>query len=383
MESTTPTPEQGKAYQALAIEAALRIGLLAGLLIWCFNILRPFVGPIVWGGVIATAAYPLFVGFRERLLGGRNAVAATLFTLIALALLLAPTIELGQSMFESAGRLAAQLQSGDFSVPAPPARVQEWPLIGEPLYAAWHLASVNLQGGLSAAAPQLKQLATWLLGAAAGVGADILKFVFAIVLSGVFLANAETVVAVLQRLALRLVGDQGADFAHLAGSTVRGVAQGVLGVAFIQGFAAGIGMLVMGIPAAGLWALLVLVLAIVQLPALLVLGPVIAYAFSTHDTVPAVLFAVWSLLVGFSDSLLKPMLLGRGSTVPMMVIFIGAIGGFMLSGIVGLFTGAVVFVLGYTLIHSWLEPDQPDAVRSAPGAGALPGQAERHHDNNA
>ncbi len=108
-------------------------------------------------------------------------------------------------------------------------------------------------------------------------------------------------------------------------------------------------------PAAGLWALLVLLLAVVQIPTLLVLGPIIVYVFATGSTVIAVFFAVWSTAVGLSDNVLKPLLLGRGVDVPMLVILMGAIGGFILQGIIGLFVGAVVLAVGFTLFRAWLE----------------------------
>jgi predicted PurR-regulated permease PerM len=134
---------------------------------------------------------------------------------------------------------------------------------------------------------------------------------------------------------------------------------GVLGIAFIQAFAGGLGMVIIGIPGAGLWALFILVLAIAQLPPLLVLLPAIIYVFSTNDnTTAAVIFTVWSLIVSFSDTFLKPMLLGRGVNVPMLVILLGAIGGMISAGIVGLFVGAVVLALGYTLFQDWLNVDE-------------------------
>jgi predicted PurR-regulated permease PerM len=133
----------------------------------------------------------------------------------------------------------------------------------------------------------------------------------------------------------------------------------------IQALLASLGLLVVGVPGAGLWALLVLILAIVQLPTILVLGPIIVYVFSTSTTVAAVVFAIWSILVGISDAFLKPLLMGRGVDVPMLVIFIGAIGGFMTSGIIGLFIGAIILALGYKLYLIWLEQDtQPDAEPS-------------------
>ena len=104
-----------------------------------------------------------------------------------------------------------------------------------------------------------------------------------------------------------------------------------------------------GVPYAGIWSLLVLFLAIVQLPTIIILGPIIVYVFTITSTVPAVLFMIWSLLVGVSDSFLKPLLLGRGLETPMLVILLGAIGGMILSGIIGLFVGAVVLAVGYEL----------------------------------
>ena len=137
-------------------------------------------------------------------------------------------------------------------------------------------------------------------------------------------------------------------------ATIRSVARGILGVALIQSLLAGLGFLVIGVPAAGLWALLCLLLAVVQIGILPVLIPVLVYVFSTADTLPAVMFLLWSIFVGGLDNVLKPILLGRGVNVPMAVIFVGAIGGFLLSGIIGLFVGSVILVLGYQVFLVWL-----------------------------
>lgn len=153
---------------------------------------------------------------------------------------------------------------------------------------------------------------------------------------------------------------------ELAVATVRSVTLGILGVALIQTLLASLGFLLVGVPGAGLWALLVLILAIIQLPTIIILGPIIIYVFTTSSTIVAVLFAIWSILVGISDAFLKPLLMGRGVDVPMLVVFIGAIGGFMTSGIIGLFVGAIILALGYKLFSLWLDPDaQPDKEPSS------------------
>jgi predicted PurR-regulated permease PerM len=194
-----------------------------------------------------------------------------------------------------------------------------------------------------------------LLSTAAGAGIGILQFVISIIIAGVILANAVGFGAFLKALARRLMGNRGEEFTMLASKTVRSVAQGVLGVALIQSLLAGVGLLAAGVPGAGLWALLVLLLAIVQLPPILILAPIILYVFSVSSTTVAVIFMIWSILVSMSDAFLKPLLLGRGVEVPMLIILVGAIGGMIHSGIIGLFVGAVVLALGYELFRAWLE----------------------------
>ena len=367
--SGSPHPVIESEFLERAIEAAIRIGLVAVLAAWCFSIFRPFLNPVLWGIIIAVAIHPLFL----RLLGafgGRRGRAAIVFTLLALALLIIPSVMLGISVVETAQRLADGIEAGTLKVPPPPDAVAGWPLVGERLHGVWRLASENLVLAIQQTAPQLKAVGRWLLNALGGVGVGVLQFIVAIIIAGVLLANDEGVKATAQRIAIRLAGKQGSEFAHIAGATVRSVAQGVLGVALIQAVLAGIGMLAVGVPGAGLWALLVLLLAIVQLPPILVLGPTIVYVFWVESTIPAVVFAIWSIVVGASDTFLKPLLLGHGVDIPMIVILIGAIGGMLVSGVIGLFVGAVVLAVGYKLFIAWLYRDVA-AAEVEPGSPAV------------
>jgi predicted PurR-regulated permease PerM len=268
---------------------------------------------------------------------------------------------LSGSIVKTTQEYSVELRSGTLHVPAPPERIKKWPVIGESFYNFWELSSKNLKDGVEKVAPQLKAFGSWLLSTAAGAGFGILGFVISIIISGILLANSDSGHRTAQAIATRLAGDRGEEFVGLAGATVRSVARGILGVAIIQALLAGLGCLLVGVPAAGLWALIVLLLAVVQLPPILIMGPVIVYVFYTTSTVPAVIFAVWSVLVSGSDSFLKPILMGRGVDVPMLVIFIGAIGGFMLSGIIGLFTGAIILTLGFKLFLAWINEEAPPA----------------------
>jgi predicted PurR-regulated permease PerM len=185
-------------------------------------------------------------------------------------------------------------------------------------------------------------------------------------IAGAFLSSDKLTSDAVQRIASRLTGENGMQLLTLSTATIRSVAVGVLGIAVIQGLLAGIGMMLADVPAAGLIAIIVLVFAIAQLPPLLVLAPVIFYVFSASSTTVAVIFLIWSLLVSFSDVVLKPLLLGRGVDVPMLVILLGAIGGMITSGIVGLFVGAVILALGFKLLQAWTQMGEPEPnARSA------------------
>jgi len=323
-------------YYDRAISLALRIAFVGLLLIMAYLILRPFLFPIAWGVIIAVGIHPLFRKLASAL-GNREKLAAILITLVAILLLVVPSILLTDSTIDSVQNLAVKFEEGSLVIPPVPAGVADWPIIGKPLYDTWYLATINLEAFLTKIAPQLQSLAPRLFSAVAGLVTTVLLSIVSIIIAGVFLVNAKSSEKAVQKMFKMLIGKQGEDFTQLAGATIRSVVQGVLGVAIIQALVSGIGMLFFDIPAAGLWAIIVLFLAVIQLPPILILGPVAAYAFTIMDTTPAVIFLIFSIIVSGSDAFLKPLFLGRGVDVPMLVILLGAIGGMMLGGIIGLF----------------------------------------------
>ncbi len=335
------------------VEAAIRIGVIAGLIAWCFIIARPFLIPIIWGAIIAVAVFHGYEWLQTGL-GGRRITAAVLITLLMLVVLVVPSVLLGELLVSGAHKVLDSFQGGELHIPPPPDSVARWPLIGEPIAKAWTLASEDLKAALRQASPLFKGFGSWLMGAVGGAGLALLQFVLAIFIAGAFLANSEAAGRVTRAIAKRLVGERGLEFASVAEQTVRSVASGILGVALIQALLAGLGFLIAGVPAAGLLTLICLIFGVIQLGVVIVLIPVVIYLFSTADTVTAVGFLIWAILVAPVDNILKPILLGRGVDVPMLVIFVGAIGGFLSAGIIGLFIGAVVLALGYKLFVAWL-----------------------------
>jgi predicted PurR-regulated permease PerM len=265
---------------------------------------------------------------------------------LALLLFIIPALQFSETLVTGAKFVAERLDAGTLEVPAPPDKVADWPIVGDKIYPLWHLASENLESALVQIEPQLKLLSGWLLSAAGSAALGVALFFLSLVVSGAILANREAAEAFGRALARRLAASRGDEVLELARSTTIGVATGIIGVALIQAVLAGLGFIAAGVPAAGLWAMLVLVAAVVQFPVTVVLIPIVIYVFSVASTTVSVLFLIWSLFVGLIDNVLKPLFFGRGVEVPTLVIFIGAIGGMMNSGIIGLFTGSVVLAVG-------------------------------------
>ncbi len=342
----------------LAIEIAIRLGVIFLILAWCLQIITPFIGLVAWGAIIAVAIYNPFLKLVEKL-GGRKKLAVTLIAVISIAAILIPVISLSSSLIESATTIGDQISTGQVKIAPPSESVREWPLIGEKTYAFWHQASVDLSALLEKYPNQLSAIGKKSIGVAKGVGAGVLQFIISMLIAAAFLSGAESAGAAMRRLFTRLAGDRGEPLLELSTATIRSVAVGVIGIAFIQAVLGGLGMMFAGVPAAGLLAIVILILAIAQLPPILVLLPVIFYVFSVESTTVAVIFMIWSILVSMSDAVLKPIFLGRGVDAPMLVILLGAIGGMITSGIVGLFIGAVILALGYKLLQVWLEWGEP------------------------
>ena len=345
-----------------SMEVAIRLTVIAVLVVWCFRIFQPFIMPMAWGIIIAVALEPLF-GKLVGLAGGRRGLTALLFTLVVLVLVIVPTYQIADSAVRSGIHVAQDLDAGRIRIPPPSESVKAWPVVGDRAYTAWNTAATNMSLAVEQYQPQLQAVAAWLLTRVGGLAGAILHTIIALIIAGFMLTFAEGGERSARSVAKRLGGAQAEGMVGLTTSTIRSVAQGVLGVAVVQSAAAALGMMLADVPAWGLWTILVLILAVIQLPPLLVLLPIgIWYFTATDSTVVAVVFLVWCLIVSGSDTFLKPLFLGRGVDIPMPVILFGAIGGLILHGIIGLFVGAVVLAIGYQLFKAWMAEGQGAAA---------------------
>lgn len=339
------------------IHLAIRLALLAFLIYWAFVLVRPFIPILAWSVVLAVALYPVYSGLAK-ILGGRPKLAAFTITLVNLGIILGPATWLGLSAAEGVRELAGQVSSGNLVVPSLPLSIKNWPVIGTQIYDFWEYASHNLRAVLRELAPHFKPVAGIMLSFAGSAGLGTLKFVLSVILAGFLFPYGPQLVAAGRGFLYRVVPEQSEHFLELAGATIRAVSQGIIGVAILQSLLAGIGFKLAGIPSAGLLAFAVLVLAIVQIGAAVVLIPVIIWIWTAKDFTTALLLTLFLVVVGLIDNVLKPVVMGRGLTTPTLVIFIGVIGGTLAHGIVGLFIGPIILAVLWELMSAWIRSDR-------------------------
>ncbi|MEY9360796.1 putative PurR-regulated permease PerM [Bradyrhizobium yuanmingense] len=344
------------------VQLVIRLGLLGLLIFWTFLVIRPFVPILSWSAVLAVAFHPVFAWLAQRL-GGRPRIASAVLTLITLGIVIGPAAWLGLSAVEGIRDLAAQIGSGDLALQAAPEQIRSWPLIGPQLYAIWNEAYTNIRAALRDVAPYLKPLAGVMLSFAGDTGIGMLQFLLSVIVAGFLLPHGAQLVAALRGFLLRVVPGRSEHFLELAGATIRAVAQGIIGVAILQALLAGIGFKLAEIPSAGLLAVVVLLLSIVQIGAGPVLFPVLVWIWVDKDVTVALLLTVYLVVVGLLDNVLKPLLMGRGLTTPTLVILIGVIGGTLAHGIIGLFIGPIILSVAWELATAWTGIDRAASAR--------------------
>ncbi len=361
MESNNPQSLPILSFEKI-VDILVRLGVLLFLLGWCITILRPFVLILIWAAVIAIAIYPLYALFVKMF--RKTALASVVLTILMLSALIIPSWLVTRSLVDEVRHLRELNKHGQLVIPPPSERAENWPAFAKPLVDAWRLASENLQAVIAKYSSQLRAAGAWLLAAVAGIGKGVLQFVVSIIIAGVLLAYSTSVGNAATEIFIKLAGKSGEQFAATTVATVRSVVKGILGVAVIQATMAGLGFFIAGVPYAGVWTVAALFFAIIQVGAGPVAIPVMIYMFSATDTLTATLLAIWLVITLISDNVLKPLLLGRGAPAPMLVVFLGAIGGFITSGFLGLFLGAVILTMGYKLFVVWLNSPQTEIEQS-------------------
>jgi predicted PurR-regulated permease PerM len=340
-------------------EVILQLGLVFLILGFCIKLLLPFMMPILWAIILAIILYPGF-NFLQKKLKGRKSLASFIIIAIILIIIIAPTVLFVNSVTASITELKAGVEDGTLKVATPGQNIKDWPIIGDKAYDFLYSLSTDLKTGVLEYKEQIIELSKKLLGSVLSSTVALLQVILSVIIAGVLMVSTSA-----QNLATnfikRIAGDYGDEFLNISVSTVFQVVKGILGVAIIQTLIQAVGLFGCGVPFAGVLTLLCLMLSIIQVGPIIINIGVIAYLFSLDNTTAALGWTVFFIFSGLSDNVLKPLLLGKGALVPMLVIFLGVIGGFMMSGFVGLFVGPIIFSIGYKLFAAWMD-DKPESA---------------------
>lgn len=345
------------------MDALIRIGLVAFLVIMCVRVFAPFTNLMLLALILAVALYPLHLRLAK-LLRGRQGRAATLLVVAGMLLIGVPAGMLG-NLFANYVHGAYTAYKDNSIIKQPDPKVADWPLVGRQVYRTWSKAADNLPTFLEENKPQVNKISRWVASAAANMIGSLFRFFAAFILCGVMMAYGESGSNAILRIFSRLAGpERGPRLQILSTSTIRSVANGVIGVAVIQSLLMGIGFVMAGIPAAGVLALVVMLIAIIQLPTAIISLPVIAYIWwaGGSSTASNIFYTIYLIVAGLVDNVLKPLLLGRGVDAPMPIILLGALGGIISGGIIGMFVGAVLLAVGYRVFMDWVAMDEEGVV---------------------
>lgn len=325
---------------------------------FCLTLLMPFFMPILWAAILSVVFYPLF-NFLQKILKGRKTLAAVIITITIIAVMLVPVVYALKAATSNFLELKSEFDAGTLKVSPPGPSIKEWPVIGKPLYEFLHSASTDLEQSVIKYQEQIKEFSSKIMGSILSSGVAFLQFILSVIIAGVLLVSPGAKNMVYKFLK-KIAGNEADEIMTISTSTIYQVVKGILGVAVIQTIIQAFGLFLADIPYAGILTLICLVFSILQIGPIIINIGVIIYLFSTGDSGYAIGWTIFFIISGLSDNVLKPLLLGKGALVPMLVIFLGVIGGFIMSGFIGLFVGPIIFSIGYKLFIAWLD-DHPHA----------------------
>lgn len=334
--------------------AVLFIGVLLGAVLW---IVRPFIGPTIWAVMVVVATWPLMLRVQAAL-WGRRGLAVGVMSVLLLLLFVVPLTLAIVTIVDHADQLVewAKLASTYHLPDKPPAWISQLPLVGGLLESAWDKATAfGLRDLLPKVSPYAGNLTRWFVAQVGSVGFLLLQFMVTVAIAAVMYGTGEEAVQLVRRFATRLGGERGESVVTLAGGAIRGVALGVGVTALVQAMLSGAGLALTGVPLAGLLTALVFMLCIAQVgPAPVLVPAALWLIFGNDSTVWGIALLVLTGVVTTLDNVLRPLLIRMGADLPLLLIFVGVIGGLLAFGLVGIFVGPVVLAVAWTLMDAWM-----------------------------
>src|SRR5262245_25195369 len=336
------------------LERAFLLLLFAGLLLGILAVLRPFGTGILFGAILAIAAWPLRDSLLRR--GLRRGLVATLLLVLAVAVVVLPLMALAPGLGERLTQGAGRLRDYFASAPQLPSWLAGLPLVGERLARIWDKVLLAEGGIRTALEPYSDALRQGLVDAAAALGQSVLQIILSLVVATFFWVSGDALTAALRDILRRLAGETAAAELDVAAGAVRSVAYGVVGTAAIQAVMMAIGLAVAGVPGAVLLGFVTLLLALSQIGAPLIIaiwGGAVVWLFGQDQQGWGVFMIFWGLVISTIDNFIKPLLIGVGVAMPLSLTILGVFGGFVAFGFLGLFIGPTLIAVAFTLLEAW------------------------------
>ena len=348
------------------IEQLIALAVLVLLIMGTYLVLQPFITALLWAGLLCYATWPLLLRVNTWLKQRRGWSAALMCLAIA-TVLVGPFVIVVASLADNVGRLNEMVQTFlAQGLPAPPTWLIGIPFVGEKLHAFWLAAATDTSLLIEPLKRALPEMSKWLLSHSIALGNGVLQLALSVFILFFLYRDGEALAQRMDTAMERIGGERARTLLQLAGSTVKGVVNGILGTAIAQGILAGIGFLIAGVPGALLLGLATFFLSVVPVGPPLLWIPASIWLYYQGEVGWAIFMLVWGAAVVSSvDNFLKPYLISQGASLPFILVLLGVLGGLVAFGFVGVFLGPTLLAVGYSLAREWtLNPAADTPVQS-------------------
>jgi len=334
-------------------------------------VLHPFAPALIWGTMIVVATWPALIAL-QRLLRGRRAPAVLIMLLALIVVVVLPIYGAVSTLADHAADITNFVKAlPEYALPSPPEWLERVPIVGARISREWQALSDAGPGGvLAKLQPYVSMATSWMLARVSQIGLFVLHLVFMLIVCGLLYAKGESGAHLATRFAERVSPQSGAAIVDLVGKSIRAIALGVVVTAFVQSSLGALGIWMAGVPFAGVLSALLLIVCLVQIGPLLPLLGCVTWVFMNGSQLAAILLLIWSIAVTMIDNVVRPILIRRSVSLPMVLIIAGVLGGLLSIGVVGLFVGPVILAVTYHVLLAWIGAPQPSATQTVAAVAA-------------
>jgi predicted PurR-regulated permease PerM len=344
------------------------VGATVALLsLGCLLILRPFISAALWAGILCFSTWPVFLRLVQ-MLGGRRSLAALIATLGLAAIIAAPFVIVGATLASNVTELTQAAQKLlHMGPPGPPEWVANLPVVGERLAAYWRLLTESSAARMDELAKLMPAVKSFVLDGGKMLGNGVLQILLSLLIAFFFYRDGEAVAAHLNAGINRIGGHRGNELLEIAGNTIRAVVYGIIGTALVQGALAAFGFAIAGVPGAAFLGFVTFLVSMIPGGPAIVAAPAAYWLYHQGANGWAIFIIAWGVMDSSIDNVIKPLLISRGVSTPLILVMFGVLGGALAFGLIGLFIGPTVLAVGYTMLKEW-GASAPTDASTQPGA---------------